>query len=72
LKNFVKRPIIRNDTAEEFLNKMTDDEIKEIEEELIKKGVPKKFPEWNSAYLAKIIDIGILYTIIKMTPTDEE
>ena len=69
LMELINRPIIRNDKSCEFLNKMTDEEIKtwekEIEQNLIEEGVPQKFPEWNAAFLAKEIDYEIMYEIFK-------
>ena len=53
IEELIKRPIIRNDKPEEFLNKMTDDEIRqweiEVEQTLLKEGVVQKFPDWNAA-----------------------
>lgn len=70
IEELVKRPIIRNDRPEEFLNKMTNEEIRqweiEVEQSLLEEGVVKKFPDWNSAFLAKSIDMGILYNLFKM------
>lgn len=34
LKELIERPIIRNDYDEEWMNKMTDDEIKQYEKEV--------------------------------------
>ena len=69
IEELIKRPIIRNDRPEEFLNKMTDEEIeqweKEVEQNLMQEGVDKKFPDWNAAFLAKTIDRGILYSLFK-------
>jgi len=65
ISEIVNRKIIRNDKSEEFLNKMTDEEIeiyfKEIEHSLNEEEVEHKFPDWNVAVLAKIIDRSILY-----------
>jgi hypothetical protein len=69
IQELIKRPIIRNDKPEEFLNKMTDQEInqyeKEIEQILSEEKVNKIFPDWNAAFLAKTIDRGILYKLFK-------
>jgi hypothetical protein len=69
IEELIKRPIIRDDKSEEFLNKMNDDEIKqwedEIEQKLLLEGVPQKFPEWNAAFMSKEIDMGILYNLLK-------
>ena len=73
-RELIKRPIIRNDYAFEFENKMSDEEYKqfekEIENNLLEEGTPEKFPDWNSAWLAKIIDRQILYDLFKLS--DEE
>lgn len=70
IEELIKRPIIRNDNSEEFLNKMTDEEIKQWEKEvelnLLEEGVVQKFPDWNAAFLAKTIDRGILYNLFKL------
>lgn len=69
IQELIERPIIRNDKPEEFLNKMTDQEInqyeKEIEQILSEEGTNKIFPDWNAAFLAKAIDRGILYKLFK-------
>jgi hypothetical protein len=63
----IKKPIIRNDNAYEFLNKMTDKEIKQWDKETVQmlkdEKVPEVFPDWNSAYLAKLIDAQIIYEL---------
>jgi hypothetical protein len=69
IDELIKRPIIRDDQRHESLNKMSDEEIKqfeyEVEQSLIEEGVVQKFPDWNAAFLAKMIDREILYTIFK-------
>ena len=69
IEELIKRPIIRNDRPEEFLNKMTDEEIKqweiEVEQILLEEGTVQKFPDWNVAFLTKCIDRGILYNLFK-------
>lgn len=71
ITELVNRPIIRNDHIEEFLNKMTDEEIREWEEEvdniLVEEGVDRKFPDWNSAFLGKTIDRMILYNLFVLS-----
>jgi hypothetical protein len=66
----IDRPIIRNDRPEEWMNKMTDEEEaiwdKEARAMCIAEGTPQKFPDMNAAHLAKSIDRGILYSLIKM------
>jgi len=69
LRELSKKPILRNDQALEFMNKMTDEEIieydKSVELLLDKRGVPEYFPDRNSARLSQNIDDEILYTILK-------
>lgn len=67
----IKRPIIRTDHHEEFLNKMTDEEIenwyKEIEHNLlIDEIIVSKFPDLNDMFSSKFIDRSILYKLIKL------
>jgi hypothetical protein len=65
----LKRPVIRDDQIAEFLNKMTDKEIKqwdkEVELTLEEEKIPKVFPDWTAAYYAKIVDRDILYRLFK-------
>jgi 16S rRNA C967 or C1407 C5-methylase (RsmB/RsmF family) len=67
IQELIQRPIIRNDNAYEFLNKMTNEEIKqwdkEAEQMLKDEKIPEMFPDWNAAYLTKIIDRQILYDL---------
>ena len=69
IKELLVRPIIRDDFLDEWMNKMTDEELKiwddEVYAECIKSGVPEKFPELNAAHLTKVIDTGILYKIFQ-------
>lgn len=69
IEELIKRPIIRSDKPEEFLNKMTDNEIRqqevEVEQNLLEDGVIQKFPDWNASFLAKTIDRSILYNLFK-------
>lgn len=69
IKELINRPIIRNDYAEEFMNKMTDEEIliyqQEVNEILVKEGVRKTFPDWNVGLLTKRIDREIMYRLLK-------
>ena len=70
LKELVSRTKVRNDNCYDFYNKMTDEEIKQFEIEvknnLLDDGVKKVFPDWNVAYMSKIIDTDILYNLIKL------
>ena len=76
MQELICRPIIRNDNPEDFLNKMTDEEIKqwkfETEESLIEEGILRKFPDWNAAYLTKVIDAGILYKLLYDSTTEND
>ena len=51
------------------MNKMTDEEIRTFEEEteyfLESEGVPRKFPDWNAAFLSKCIDRDIIYNLLR-------
>jgi len=70
LEELISRPVLRSDNACEFLNKMTNEEIRQFEIEvdanLIEEGIPQTFPEWNVAFLVKTIDRSILYELIKL------
>ncbi len=69
IKELIKRPILRNDQVYEFLNKMSDEEIKQFDSEVyesIKKEGINTFPEVNAKFMAKVIDNQILYTIFQM------
>ena len=74
IDELLKRPIIRNDSAFEFLNKMTDEEIRqwnsEVEQMLIEEKAPRKFPDWNAAFLAKKVDTDILYNLFKLADSE--
>ncbi len=71
IEELIKRPLIRNDHSEEWLNKMSDTEIKVFEKEaeliLLSKGVKKQFPKWNSEFLSLIIDRSIIYRLLNKT-----
>jgi hypothetical protein len=75
IEELFKRPIIRNDQMVEFLNKMTDDEIDQWDKEvgliLEEEKVPDVFPDWNNAYLSKIIDRDILYNLFEMSEIEK-
>ena len=70
IHELINKPIIRNDQTEEWLNKLTDEEILEwnikMRDECLKAGTPNKFPDINAARLAKHIDTTIIYNLIKM------
>jgi hypothetical protein len=69
IKELIDRPIIRNDQMYEWMNKMTDNETEdyfgEIDLILDEEGIPRNFPDWNAAHLAKMIDRDILYRLFK-------
>lgn len=68
IKELVDRDVIRDDLSYVWLNKMTDEEILEMDNEFIKQldeeNVSKFFPERNAAMLAKYIDRNILYQLL--------
>lgn len=70
----VDRPVIREDFNEEWMNKMTDDEIKQWDEEtyaiLREEGITE-YPDLNSAHLSKYIDRGILYELFKIAKNEQ-
>jgi uncharacterized protein YlaN (UPF0358 family) len=70
IRELINKPIIRNDHNEEWLNKLTNEEIaawdKEMIEECAKEGTPYKFPDMNAAFLSKHIDTTIIYNLIKI------
>jgi len=67
ISTLLGRPILRDDQAYEFLNRMTDEEIQQWDNEtmqMLKEDcTPEVFPDWNSAYLAKCIDRQILFEL---------
>jgi hypothetical protein len=69
IQELLERPIIRNNYNEEWMNKMTDDELNEFEKEsyqiCIENGTPEKFPDINAACLSKHMDRNILYELLK-------
>ena len=70
IQELIKRPIIRSDFDEEWMNKMTDEELSQFDEEsynmCIDEGTPDKYPDINAAQLSKHIDRGILYNLFKL------
>jgi hypothetical protein len=66
----IKKPIIRNDFNEEWMNKMTDDELSQFDKEsyefCLQEGTLEKYPDITAAHLAKYIDRGILYKLFKL------
>jgi hypothetical protein len=69
IKDLIHRPIIRYDYNEEWMNKMTDEELAQFDKEsyqlCLKEGVLEKYPDINAACLSKHIDRTILYNLIK-------
>jgi len=73
ITELLKRPIIRSDFEgenQEWMNKMTDEEIRQFDDEVyqlcLDEGTPNSFPELNVAHMTKCIDRGILYQIFKL------
>lgn len=71
IEELAKRPVIRDDRPEEWMNKMTNEELyqweQETEEQLLASGVEKKYPDWNASMHQKSIDRTILYDMMKNT-----
>lgn len=69
IQDLLQRPIIRNDFDEEWMNKMTDEELSQFDKEsyqfCLENGTPEKYPDINAACLSKHIDMTILYKILK-------
>jgi hypothetical protein len=69
IQELIERPLIRNDYNEEWMNKMTDDELDQFDREsyemCLENGTPEKYPDINAACLSKHIDRRILYKILK-------
>ena len=69
IQELLQRPIIRNDFDEEWMNKMTDEELSQFDKEsyqfCLENGTPEKYPDINAACLSKHIDRTILYKILK-------
>lgn len=70
LMDLLYRPIIRNNFDSEWKNKMTDDEIKQIEfdldvKESIKSHDPLDIAEYLSTVLSKTIDRDVMYNLLK-------
>jgi len=70
IQELMSRPIIRNDYDEEWMNKMTEEELNQFDKEsyeiCLKEGIENKYPDINAACLAKHIDRSILYKLFKM------
>jgi hypothetical protein len=69
IKDLIHRPVIRDDFTEEWMNKMTDEELTQFDKEIyqlcLKECVPGKFIDINAACLSKQYDRTILYNLIK-------
>jgi hypothetical protein len=69
IQELLERPIIRNEFDEEWMNKMTDDELNQFDKETyqmcIDEGTPSIYPDMNAAHLSKHIDRNILYKLLK-------
>ena len=70
VKDLIDRETIRDNFNEEWMNKMTDEELKQWDEEAyaicLEEGTPNKFLDLNAAHLTKHIDRGILYELFKL------
>jgi len=69
IQELLERPILHNRYADEWMNKLTDEELnqwdKEVYAKLIEDGTPNKFPDLNAGHLSAVIDRTILYKIFK-------
>lgn len=77
IEELVERPIIRDDFDEEWMNKMTDEELDQFGEEsyqmCLEKGDPDADPEEIIMMLgANYIDRGILYELFKERKNNEK
>ena len=73
VRELIDRPIIREDFNEEWMNKMTDDEINQWDKEtytMIKDEGITGYPDVNGAHLCKHIDRGILYELLKIAKNE--
>ena len=75
IQDLLERPIIRNDFEEEWMNKMSDEELSQFDKEsyqlCLEEGTPEKYPDINAACLSKHIDRSILYKIVKEANVNE-
>lgn len=67
IEELIKKPIIRNDKFPNFLNKMTDEEIKQFDKELDEilleeKNIKENF-DYQTEWLTKVINRDILYNL---------
>jgi hypothetical protein len=69
MQELLERPVIRNDYDEEWMNKMTNEELNQFDREsyqaCLEEGTPEKYPDINAACLSKHIDMCILYKLLK-------
>lgn len=70
IQELLERPIIRNDYDEEWMNKMTDEELNQFDREsyqiCIEEGTSEKYPDINTACLSRHIDRCILYKCMQI------
>jgi hypothetical protein len=74
VRELIDRPIIREDFNEEWMNKMTDDEINQWDVEtyaMLKDEGITEYPDVNGAHLSKHIDRGILYELFKIAKDEQ-
>lgn len=82
IKQLVERPIIRDDFDEEWMNKMTDEELDQFEKESFQMCLEKGSTELYSdetyseeiitKWVANYIDRGILYELFKERKNNEK
>jgi len=69
LPELITRQIIREDQIHEWMNKLTDDELIQRDQEIYammeESGVSKTYPEWNTIYMSMLIDTDVYYNIFK-------
>jgi len=71
IKELLSRPNINEGIFPEFYNKMSNEEVHQFQNEVIKNaienGVPNKFPDMNAAIMAAEIDRDILINLFKLS-----
>lgn len=82
IKELVERPIIRDDFDEEWMNKMTDEELDQFEKEsfemCLEKGSTEQYSDETHSeeiitkWVANYIDRGILYELFKERKNNEK
>lgn len=67
IKELLDKPIIRNDHCHEFMNKMTNDEIRIWEQEVI-----EEISHDPIEYMSTLINTDILYNVFKLSNLNNE